>query len=201
MFVNGSTAIAGTVWERQSRARLLADFVRRSNDRMRQIAGIWQRANGTDETQALARDCADELLLRAAVPDRLWAALMRLLSVELETIGRPNRSNELVFTDDAITVLYQVNQKVKSLAPRQEHRKRGAVHADRYRVYDPRSNIALADPQWKGYPLLMNNQARLQKIKRTAKSFAHGCGMLRPSRTGEGDDNGRRRAKHHQTCR
>ena len=30
-------------------------------------------------------------------------------------MAAPNRSNELVFTDDAITVLYQVNQKVKNL--------------------------------------------------------------------------------------
>jgi hypothetical protein len=106
----------GTVWERQSRARLLADFLRGPNDRMRQIAGIWQRANGTDETQALARDCADEFLLRAAVPDRPSGSVDAAAQCGIgNDSAAPNRSNELVFTDDAITVLYQVNQKVKNL--------------------------------------------------------------------------------------
>ena len=66
----GKHGDGGPVGQRQGRARLLVDFIRRSAGGCR-FVGIRLRAHGADEAQALARDGADQLLLLAAVADRL----------------------------------------------------------------------------------------------------------------------------------
>jgi hypothetical protein len=49
-------------------------------------------------------------------PNALRAALMRLVSVEADTIRPPpDRSDEIVLADDALAVLHQVDQEVEHL--------------------------------------------------------------------------------------
>jgi len=69
-----------------------------------------------DETEAPARDGADQLLVFAAVADRLSGG------VDAAGQGRirhdpavPDRGDEVVLADDAVAVLHQVNQKVEHL--------------------------------------------------------------------------------------
>src|SRR5262249_12821420 len=74
------------------------------------------RHHGSDETEALARDGADQLLLLAAVAERLArgvdAAGQRRIRHDPAT---PDRSDEIVLGDDAVAILHQVDQEVEYL--------------------------------------------------------------------------------------
>jgi hypothetical protein len=74
------------------------------------------RAHCADETEAPARDGADQLLVFAAVADR------RSRGVDAAGQGRirhdpavPDGSEQVVLADDAVAVLHQENQQVEHL--------------------------------------------------------------------------------------
>src|ERR1700722_8258713 len=83
---------------------------------MSRLSAVWLRAHYANEAQALARECADQLLVLAAVADRLSrgvdAAGQRRIRRDP---AAPDRSDEIVLADDAVAVLHQVNQQVEHL--------------------------------------------------------------------------------------
>src|SRR5258708_37948812 len=83
---------------------------------MCRFGAVWLRAHSTDEAEALARDGADQLLVLAAVADRLArgvdAAGQRRIR---DDPAAPDRSDEIVLADDAIAILHQVDQQVEDL--------------------------------------------------------------------------------------
>ena len=74
------------------------------------------RAHGADEAQPFACEGADQLLLLAAVANRLSsrvdAACQRRIR---DNPTAPNGSDEVVFANDPVAVLHQVNQEVEHL--------------------------------------------------------------------------------------
>ena len=60
----------GTIRQRQRRAPLLVDVVRRRARGRRRLGAVLLRAHRADEAQPLARDCADQPLAFATVADR-----------------------------------------------------------------------------------------------------------------------------------
>ncbi len=80
------------------------------------FGAVWLRAHDADEAKALARDGADQLLVLAAVADRLArgvdAAGQRRIRHDP---AAPDRSDEIILADDAVAVLQQVNQQVEHL--------------------------------------------------------------------------------------
>jgi hypothetical protein len=81
------------------------DFIRRRTGGALSVPSPLLRAHGADEAKALARDGADQLLLLAAVADRLArgvdAAGQRRIRHDP---AAPDRSDEIVLADDAVAV-------------------------------------------------------------------------------------------------
>ena len=68
------------------------------------------------KTKAFACDCADELLTPAAVAEGLAHGIDTAVECRIRhDASAPHRCYEIVFADDAIAVLDQVNQQVKDL--------------------------------------------------------------------------------------
>ena len=91
-------------------------FMRRCAGGLWRFSRVWLRVHVADEAQALARDGADQLLVLAAVADRLArgvdAAGQRRIRHDP---AAPDRSNQIVLADDAVAVLHQVNQQIEHL--------------------------------------------------------------------------------------
>src|SRR5258708_38166019 len=83
---------------------------------MCRFGAVWLRAHSTDEAEALARDGADQLLLLAAVADRLArgvdAAGQRRIRHDP---AAPDRRDEIILADDALAILHQVDQEIEHL--------------------------------------------------------------------------------------
>src|ERR1700678_1081085 len=83
---------------------------------MPRSAGIRRRAYFADKAQTLARDSPDQLLLLAAVAERLAhgvdAAGRRRIG---DDPPAPDGGDEIVLADDAVAVLHQVDQQIEDL--------------------------------------------------------------------------------------
>src|ERR1700722_14923080 len=119
----GKYGDGGPVGQRQARPRRLVDFIRWIDGR---LAAVRLRSHGADKAEALARDRTDELLALAAVSDRLTrgvnAAGQRRFRHDSTA---PDRSDEVVLTDDMVAVLHQIYQQIEYLG------------LDRYRLLGP----------------------------------------------------------------
>ena len=80
------------------------------------VRGRFRGPNVRDKTETLAWNCADELLSPAAVAEGLAHGIDAAVERRVRhDAAAPDRCNQIVFADDAIAVLDQVNQQVKDL--------------------------------------------------------------------------------------
>src|SRR5467141_3611191 len=115
MLTNGSTATAG----RSGNGKAGHDRSRTSPGGPMACAGSRPfdlALHSADEPEALARNGADQLLVLAAVADRLShsvdAAGQRRIRNDP---AAPDRSDEIVLADDPVAVLHQINQEIEYL--------------------------------------------------------------------------------------
>ena len=111
----GQHGDGGPVGQRQGRARCsrLRPAGRRQVPARRRST---LRAHVADEAQALARDGADQLLVLAAVADRLARGVDAAGQGRIRhDAAAPDRRDEIVLADDAVAVLHQVDQQVEDL--------------------------------------------------------------------------------------
>ena len=103
MLLNGSTAMAGRSGTGGGRSRQLDGVIRRVDSTGVGLRHRSLRADVADETDALARNGADQLLIAAAVADRLSRrvdAARQRRSPHDPTA--PDRGDQIVLGDDAV---------------------------------------------------------------------------------------------------
>ena len=168
----GKHGDGGPVGQRQRRARLLVDVVRRRAGRRRRLGAVLLRAHRADEAKALARDGADQPLVFAAVADRLARGIDAAAQGRIRNDpAAPDRRDEIIFADDAVAVLDQIDQQVEHLR----------LDGNRLR---PAAQLApvgikrmIGKEKLHGYrpkrrrPLSRNNQARLKDKSSAGQSL------------------------------
>ena len=83
---------------------------------MFRFVAVCLRAHNTDEAKALARDGANQLLVPAAVADRLSRGVDAAGQGRIrDDTAAPDRGDQIVLADDAVAVLHQINQQVEYL--------------------------------------------------------------------------------------
>src|SRR5262249_11657175 len=83
---------------------------------MHRRTAVLPRVHGADEAQPLARDGADQLLVPAAVADRLARGVDAAGQRRIRHVAAaPDRGDEILLADDALAVRHEVDEQVEYL--------------------------------------------------------------------------------------
>ncbi len=170
-----------TVGQRQWLSRRCAGLLRRDVGRSR-VRSLRLRVHSPDETQALARDGANQPLLVPAVADRLAcgidAAGQRRIRYDA---AAPDGGYQVVLADDPVAVLHQIDQEVEHLRLDRD-RHGAAIELPAIDIKDmvgkqelhesPRGQCGHAD-------LRRQSRRSQEQIKLRARSFGRTRGILR----------------------
>src|SRR5712675_1587312 len=179
MLTKGSTAIRRPVGRRQGRARLVG-FVRRRIGGGQGDGAVRPHLHVADETESLAGDGADQLLVVAAVAERLAGGVDAAGQGGIRhDPAAPDRGDEVVLAHHAVAVLHQVDQEVEHLGLDRNGFEAAAqlppvgikpmISKEKLHAIAPLNRRRL-----KGYSSPSQGQ-----IKRAAKSSSHVVGILR----------------------
>ena len=113
----GQHCDGGTVGQRQRGPRPLVESIqRRSCCGRRRLVAFRRRADCANEAMAFARDGSDQLLVLAGVAERLPRGVNPTAQGCIRNnTALPDRGDEIVFADNALTILDEVDQHIEDL--------------------------------------------------------------------------------------
>jgi hypothetical protein len=116
MLTNGKHGDGGPAPLRQACSRLHVRLIQRRLTGVCRLTAAWLRAHGPDEAEALARYGTDQLLVLAAVANRLARSVDPAGQGRIrDNAAAPDRGYEVVLAHDPVAVLHQVDQQVEHL--------------------------------------------------------------------------------------